>query len=183
MTLSLAEIESLCYNWLITRPYHYAVNFPSWAESKLPSMKRLIAGEYFEEGQSNITSLVTEGGNNFTLFAKSSIWGKDIYHDLIAPEYKNKIYALSWSLGTGTFPSDCSAPYEAHNILLVSYDGIIWKRTQNHAKLAVVGSAACFGDVNRQSGQLKRGGAMYCSNNAAFAKEMTATVVDVEACS
>jgi deoxyribonuclease-2 len=181
MTLDHANLESLAYNMMLMKPYGYSYNFPSWAGEKIPSLKKLIDGET-RDVTNNISALTTVGGQKFTMFAKSSAYGKDIYHDLIAPEYKSNIYSLTWALGTGTFPSDCSPPFEAHNIMYVSYDGVEWKRTQNHAKLALVGSAVCFGDVNRQHGQLKRGGAMYCKPDSAFAKEIAATIVEVQQC-
>jgi deoxyribonuclease-2 len=182
MTFSHKSLDEIAAGYLISRPHHHASNFPSYADAKLPNLKRVLDGEYLKDVESNVSIVPTLGGVNITYFTKARAWGKDIYHDLIGSYFKQKILAESWSNGVGTFDSDCSPPEECHNILYVSFDGVEWKRSQNHAKWALVGDTVCVGDNNRQSGQLKRGGTSYCITDAKYAKEIAQAIVEVEEC-
>jgi deoxyribonuclease-2 len=181
-TFALSQLELISQDLLVERPYVYASNFPSYADSQIPSLKKVIAGEYDKTAESNITTLKTRNGLKITHFAKSKAWGKELYHDLVAPTLKGNIYSETWANGVGTLPSDCSGSYEAHNILTVNFGTLEWKRTQDHSKWAVVDQTVCIGDINRQSGQFKRGGGTFCRTDATFGKEMNKVIGTVEQC-
>jgi deoxyribonuclease-2 len=182
-SFSFDQLEQISQNLLIERPYVYASNFPAYAATVLPSLKKVIDGEYDKTNTNRLAELNTRGGQTVYHLAKSRSWGLDLYHDFVAPTFKGNVYSETWCLGTGTLPSDCSGSYEAHNILNVNFKGYAWKRTQDHSKWGLVGQTVCIGDINRQSGQLKRGGGTFCRTDVLFAAEIKNTIIDVEDCS
>jgi deoxyribonuclease-2 len=181
-TLNHNQLELIAQDLLVERPYVYAMKFPTYTDSLLPSLKKVLNGQYNKTTIPKVTTVVTRGGIKVTHLAKAREWGSELYHDLVAPTYKAKVYSETWALGSGTLASDCSGSWEAHNILTVKFGTLTWKRTQDHSKWAVVGQTVCIGDINRQSGQLNRGGGTFCRTDSKFFAEVNAVLGDIEQC-
>jgi deoxyribonuclease-2 len=56
----------------------------------------------------NIEHLVSSGGVQFTSFAKSRNFKKEIYEDWVAPILNDDIYVESWRNGRGNIGSNCT---------------------------------------------------------------------------
>jgi deoxyribonuclease-2 len=178
----LASLDKVAADLLVERPYLYASKFPSWASPLLPNIAKLLTGYYEKDITNTVSYLPTTGGNEVVHLAKSKSWGREIYHDLVAPTFQGNVYSETWALGVGTLPSDCSGAYEAHNILTVNFKGVAWKRTQDHSVWALVAQTVCLGDVNRQNGQLSRGGGTFCLTDVPFSADIKNVITDIEEC-
>jgi deoxyribonuclease-2 len=182
LTISHQTIDILASGLLVARPYRYAHNFPIWAESVLETLKRVISGEYLTAETNKVISITTIGGKQYQNLIKSRSWGLDLYHDLVAPTYQGNVIAETWGLGGGNLGSDCTGNYEAHDVVNLNFSGIKWKRTNDHSKWAVIGDNMCIGDINRQHGQLARGGGTFCAEDREFAADVRKAIVNMSEC-
>ena len=65
--------------------------------------------------------------------------------------------------------------------LLALPDGEGWKETQDHSKWAISQTShwVCVGDINRQHGQLHRGGGTACTLDGGLWKAFSSIIVSV----
>jgi len=109
------------------------------------------------------------GGNAVTVFSKTAAEWVPLWDAVVAPHYLLPgLVVESWLHGPGRMPSHCGGSACVLNNLRVRLP----QRTafgvmQDHSKWAVgCGSAQptvlCFGDHNREAGQLRRGGTAVC---------------------
>merc|ERR1712137_1466399 len=110
----------------------------------------------------SVSSIKSSGGQEFTIFAKSSDWNDELYENLVAKTLRNALYAETWQNGAGKIPSWCSGSkyeYTVKNLATVQFPGLSWTESQDHSKWAVSmrGDNFCVGDINRQTGQYNRG--------------------------
>jgi deoxyribonuclease-2 len=183
VTLTKENIEKWAQGQLIEKGYVYAHNTPSWASSVAPSIPKIIAGQWNTNDDAKIFD-IKAGSTMFKLFSKAGKrWGKDLYHDLIAPTLKADTYSETWSRGTGTMPTNCSGEYKSYNVLNVNFQGVKWTRMNDHSKWAVCKDYFCIGGINRQEKQLERGGGSWCIYDKEFSQQARSSIItDYEKC-
>lgn len=182
-TLTKDNIEKWAQGELIEKGYVYAKNTPKWAGSVAPSLIKIDNGQW-NTAELTKVSTINVGSATFMLFSKAGKkWGKDLYHDLVAPTLKTDTYSETWSRGVGTISSNCTGDYKAYNILNVNFQGVKWTRMNDHSKWAIAKDYFCIGGINRQLKQLERGGGTWCIHDKEIAQQMKNIVVtDYEKC-
>jgi len=134
-----------------------------------------------------VTTFKSAGGQEFTIFAKSALWKNELYEGLVAPYYKADLQTETWQNGVGKIPSWCkgSYAYNVENVKSVNFPGKEFKESDDHSKWAITktGYTFCVGDINRQEGQMKRGGGTICITSARIASNMHPVVDTVAECS
>ena len=180
-TLTHDDIDKWAKGMLIERGYVYTHNTPSFAKTVSSSIPKIINADWNEDDMTLESSISTQKAD-FILFSKHRKWGKDLYHDLIAPYFKKDVYAETWSRGTGTFTSNCSGSYSAYNVLSVNFLDVEWERTKDHSKWCVVGDYVCIGGINRQQKQTERGGGTWCRKDSTFANKMKKIITEYQSC-
>lgn len=178
-TLDHEKIERWAQGMLVEKGYVYASNMPSFA-SKMPSLAKIIDKKWDSALQK--TTTINVGSSEFVLFSKGAKWGKDLYHDFVAPKLNTDVYSETWARGVGTFSTDCSGSYKAYNVLNVNFQDVKWTRMNDHSKWAVAGDYFCIGGINRQEKQKERGGGTWCKKDANLVKTMTKVITDYEKC-
>lgn len=170
-------------SFLIQRPYFYSWNLPPYSSLRCPSLSKAIEKKWNNNNLTQVSSIKV-GQNSFHLFAKGPKWGQELYHDLLAPFFRNNVFAQSWSNGVGTLDSDCSGSFSAFNVLNINFLGLKWARSKDHSKWAVTENGFLFiGGTNRQNGQLKRGGGGFALFNQNLASQLRKVVDSFEECS
>ncbi|GGB93606.1 putative deoxyribonuclease-2 [Marinobacterium zhoushanense] len=138
-------------------------------------LSRLFHGSGVDESSEPSTlKFNSRGGQAFTLIAKSRLWGKDFWLDLISPELNCDLIVETWRRGAVTPEQDgLSKEFDEDTLNLnfkidpsLSYE---WHYTKDHAKWAVALKNStnalpwvCVADLNRMVSQEKRGGASLC---------------------
>ena len=189
-TLSPEEMDKVGTQMQMARGHIYDSNAPSFVKSSMPNLQAAIDGEYVHTADSSVLQIATRGGESFTSLVKSHKWGKELYEDLVAPQFQAGVYAETWQNGVGATPSFCnnSHTFNAININHLSTpEGESWTNSQDHSKWCVTMDrgvkVACIGDINRQHGQLSRGGGTLCFNdNEAIWESMIGLVTDLKKC-
>ncbi len=73
--------------------------------------------------------------------------------DWIGPKLQSELEVQSWLNGPNPYPSNCTAQYPVHNILLKNLDQEPFSTHSDHSKWAVGTNAShpwiCIGDLNR----------------------------------
>ena len=109
-------------------------------------------------------------------FAKTSDFGKDLYHGLVAPHLNVEFTSETW-LGPTTdaerLPSDCSSRPWVFNIqkieIFTAAGTFPFESVKDNSKWAVSSRIehpwVCIGDIDRVPSQTKRGGGTVCLNS------------------
>ena len=179
LSIKTNELDFIAEGLLISRPFIYSFNLPSYSSIKL---NKLINKEW---DNINLTSthLMKTNSDNFLFFSKSKDWNNDIYHDLIAKELKTNLIVETWCLGptTNNMPSNCS-DYHVYNSDILNFNGIKWTRTKDHSKYAIGGDIVCITGTNRQYSQIKRGGGAFCVKDYSFSKILIDVMEKIHYC-
>jgi deoxyribonuclease-2 len=182
VTLTKNDIEKWAQGELIEKGYVYANNTPSWASTVAPSLVSIIKGKWNTAELTKVSDIKV-GSATFKLFSKGGkLWGKDLYHDLVAPTLETDTFSETWSRGVGTMASNCTGNFKAYNILNVNFQGVKWSRMNDHSKWVIANDYFCIGGINRQLKQLERGGGTWCIHDKEFAEQMRNIVTDYEKC-
>lgn len=133
------------------------------------------------------TVLTSVENVQFTSFAKSSKFKKDLYSKWVAQVLRAELFVETW-LHEFRLPSDCSGHFEVHNIKEISITGshCQFHNGKDHSKFAVSGDINnpwfCIGDINRSRDQFKRGGGAVCLRNTNLWLSYHQIVADFEPC-
>ena len=106
-----------------------------------------------------------------TVFAKSVKSRELPWDKAIANKYDKNFFIFTW-LRNEEIPSICEGEKQVVNVKTVQFEGLNYKVTNNHAKWQVSddGSTICFGDLNHETSQFKRGGLILCTENETLGK-------------
>lgn len=154
--------------------------FAAWA------LKSKHADAKNKSTSSFVTTVTSQGGQDFTAFSKSAALDDDLYEALVAPHFKKDFIAETWQNGVGRIPTWKKGKQHAYTIengAVVQFPGHDqFKESSDHSKWAVSmdGEVFCVGDINRQDGQTRRGGGTTCISDAKFAKQILDVIVDDE---
>jgi len=188
MSYSYASLKTIGQQLLFMNPWIYGVQLPSFMATDNPELASTIAGNTVTTPPYNRSvTLTTVGGTQFVDFAKAAGFGKDIYYDWMAPTLQCSLDAETWQNNGGDLGSWCDGKYSVHNIEKIQLPNqITFLDTDDHSKWAVaeeqLAGWTCMGDVNRQVGQLKRGGGMVCLKNPSVWNAFHSAVVSVQNC-
>ena len=171
-----ASADKIATQLMFNHPYIYSTYIPKWTVKNYPILTQVAMGNRFKKPFQSIGKFKSLGGLEFTSFAKTELFGQDLYDTLVAPTLKQALKVETWPNGRGKMNSSCNATYHVVNI-----DGIDFKSKpdvkftthKDHAKWAVTSGLkmadkdkyVCIGDINRMETQKKRGGGTVCFQN------------------
>ncbi|EAX97805.1 Deoxyribonuclease II family protein [Trichomonas vaginalis G3] len=181
LTLTHKDLDGWAEGALIEKPYVYASNIPSYTQEKLPNVIRLSNSEWNDNQMTRIQE-INIGEHYIRLYSKHRYWGKDIYHDLLAPDLQTTVLTETWSRGINTMNSNCTGSYHSLNILNLMFQGQVWGRMNDHSKWCIADDYYCIGGINRQEKQLERGGGAWCLKNYEFTKTIRDAITYMEEC-
>jgi len=185
VTLTAESIEVMAGQQMVARPWIYNASMPSSISS--PKLGSWIGGEYDKDSATKTAAIQTKGGNSFTHFAKSKTASNDLYEDVVSPGLKQDLVCETWQNGSGDLGPFCKPQHtwEVVDVKSVEVNGETWTINQDHSKWCVSKSSnyVCVGDMNRQSGQEKRGGGTLCSSDSATYKAFTSAIQGKNSCS
>ena len=104
------------------------VNYPAVYDSYVSDSSEFPEfAAWVAKTKSSLTSstqtLTSSGGIDFTQFAKSKAWDKDLYEDLVAPSLKDGLKVETWRDGSGgRLPSFCTVSNGSDSAHAVDYD-------------------------------------------------------------
>jgi len=126
---------------------------------------------------SEAISLTSRGGMQFTAFAKSKAFGKDLYSQLVGPHFQSDMIVETWMRPYEySHVHSCDTSHGgrvALNARVLNFDPptLIFHETKDHSKWAIttaVGQTVlCVGDINHNAPQFKRGGGTVCFSHPA----------------
>jgi deoxyribonuclease-2 len=166
----VATAESIAAQMLVQHgPQTYGAQLPqSLAASSV--WQQLAAATYSLLPTPSDLTFLSRGGRTFRSIAKSRLWGRDLWTDLVGPTLGVDLDVESWR--RGAIPSD----EDSNNQEWVADDIAIdlrplgslysWQNAKDHAKWALScednDGWVCVADINRQDSQAKRGGGSIC---------------------
>ena len=191
VSLDTENVNTVGIQMQMARGHVYDSNVPSFINSSMPDLADAIGGKHVTSGTfTSKKTISTRGGNKFLSFMKAHQWGKELYESFVAPTLGAGVYAETWQNGVGATPSYCNTSY-AYNALNVNEvqmeDGTTWTNSRDHSKWCVTMDrdvkVSCIGDINRQHGQLGRGGGTLCfQDNEDMWQSMLNMVKEVKPC-
>lgn len=116
----------------------------------------------------SITKLSTSGATRLTVFAKSAMFGKDIYSGFIRQTLKDELNVQTWH------PNIRHYRGKVLNVRFVDFgDNLSFETNLDHSKWAVATKKpyTCIGDLNRRETQFNRGGLSVCLKDTAVARQ------------
>jgi len=137
---------------------------------------------------------------NFISFAKSELFGQDLYSELVAPNLQTDLLVETWPNGPGKLNSSCLNTYHVLNIDSINFKStskpITFTTRKDHSKWAISSSVkknypwglkdkmkyVCIGDINHMATQYKRGGGTVCFSDKNVWKAFYDLVCSFEAC-
>jgi len=186
ITVTPETVNTIAKQMQIDWPYAYEQQLPSALEKTYPELLNLMNMKRGGKTETGIETITSKAGKSFTIFAKSDDWGKDLFEDLVAPKLDDHMQTETWQNGIGRMDSYCGQKYDynVENVLTVNMSGEEWKESQDHSKWGISKSKkwSCVGDLNRQTGQRKRGGGTVCTEDASFHSAFTSMIQTVEDC-
>uniref|UniRef100_A0A7S1CAA6 Uncharacterized protein n=1 Tax=Bicosoecida sp. CB-2014 TaxID=1486930 RepID=A0A7S1CAA6_9STRA len=186
VSYDFSTFDAIGYLFQVNRPKFYGSTLSSGASSSLPNLVKAIAGSYDKTAGLVTKDLSSSGGNTFHMFAKTHYWGEDLYNQGVSPKFGDNTYVESWMNGVGPLPTYCKPQYayNTYDIRSVNITGTQWKETQDHSKWAVLENqqVVCIGDINRQHGQLGRGGGTACFSNSEMWHQMRLAIDSADSC-
>ena len=157
MSLPLSEINSVGRQFQTTRPYFYSLSMPNSLKDTLPNLyDATVNKKQIHYPSSRIATLKSMGGMEFTSFAKSKTFGKDLYAGLVSPSLKKSLLAETWirtdKVTLCCEPEETHCQYNVYNVNYLKFNKeVSYKETKDHSKWAVAldKSTLCIGDINR----------------------------------
>ncbi|HET6260808.1 MAG TPA: deoxyribonuclease II family protein [Chloroflexia bacterium] len=110
------------------------------------------------------------GGRMFRSIAKSRLWGKDLWTDLVGPNLGVDLDVESWRRGAIPGNEDSDNRDWVADDISIDLEPLgapyFWQNAKDHAKWALSvednDDWVCVADINRQTSQAKRGGGTIC---------------------
>lgn len=195
ITLPAAAVDQSAFQLRHVKAQIFSQNAPSWLPTASPNMSLLLQQTPAAESNSSVAELTTKGGVGITHFAKSAVWGQDLYEDLVEPYYEKGFMWETWRRKPYTEPTYCRAnassgkKYDSVNVMSIRFGQgtsreTVFKYTRDHCKwgISAVGSTVCIGDINRMTSQKKRGGGTACIESAPLWNAIDALINSTDSC-
>lgn len=193
-TYPISEMTDIGYQMLIAYPQLCDVVAPDELKARIglnfDNMNQVLSGKRLNEvGMKSMVPLTTVGGETIQSFCKNTKFNADLYLDFLGDVQPN-VFSTTWSNGVGTLDTTCDKTNNRadYNIKKTTILGSSFVVNKDHSKTAVLCDKnmkpvmGCFGDINRQKSQYKRGGCTYCITNDAIAQRMFDAITEVESC-
>jgi len=201
LSLGVDEFEAVGQHLQYAFPWAYDFKIPDWVQKRFPHLWSVanlkpVDGAPF----SHIGQIATKKGLSFKTFGKSTEWGKDLYHDLVAPSLRRPLDVQTWrTVFPGnedeTLPSNCSLPFPVYNVKEVDFKSpmnVSFSYLLDHSKWAITtqsnvgdsdsGNSFCIGGINRASSQFKRGGGVVCCQMPQIWSQFHGIISELEQC-
>ena len=161
MSLPLSEINSVGRQLQTTGPHFYSFSMPNSLKDTLPNLYDATLSKKqihypIRVPSSRIATLKSKGGMEFTSFAKSKTFVKDLYAGLVSPSLKKSLLAETWirtdKVNICCEPEETHCQYNVYNVNYLKFNKeVSYKETKDHSKWAVAldKSTLCIGDINR----------------------------------
>lgn len=201
ITLNYKYLNSIGQQLGYTYPKIYDSKLPSAFEEENPQMAAALKGKHVTSSPwNNTVTLTTDSGIRCISFAKYSDFGKDLYHDWVAPYLNSDLFVETWQNGAGSkMESDCSGSYKVFNVVNLEVVGQEFKEHLDHSKWAVSTTSSssskhhskaapsssgwiCVGDINRMETQRKRAGGTVCASLPNVSNNYKNLITDWEKC-
>ncbi|XP_005087389.1 deoxyribonuclease-2-alpha isoform X1 [Mesocricetus auratus] len=165
-----------------TYPLVYDHKLEGVFAQKLPELQEVIKGHHaLQEPWNNSVLLTSQAGATFQSFAKFGKFGDDLYSGWLAAALDSNLQVQFWPNSQGTLPSNCSGSHQILNVNQTGFpgpSGPTFDATEDHSKwcVAPLGPWACVGDMNRNRGEMHRGGGTLCTQLPSLWKAFQALV-------
>lgn len=185
LSVNASTLDAMAYKFQLNRPQIYDSKVSDIIKTEYKNITNLANGKYATAAICADQELATVGGQTFTLFAKSSQWGKDLYDSCVGPRLASDLWVETWIRGSAEGPSCPTSGNETLDVKAVDFgSGFNWSETQDHSKWAVAvnQSVACMGDINRMTTQYSRGGGTACIKDATLSDTLMKATVSTDTC-
>lgn len=188
VTFPLSEIDKIAAQLQVTWPWIYDMNLPNGFNSTMKNFVGFLDGDHTRDSTANAQPLKSSGGTPFTMFAKNKQSSINLYEELVAYELQSDMYVRTWQNGVGNLGSFCRPKYEweVEDISEITLNGDTYNIHQDHSKWAISATTGydvvCFGGINRQASQTKRGGGTLCHSSKAAHASLLQVATDTNTC-
>lgn len=171
-------------------------NLPDELSARFPVLVNIVKKQSLSKSDTHFTrvgQMTTMKGMSLKSFAKHKKFNKDLWYDLVAAELGTNMAVESWlNGGADDLNSVCTskkrvAAPKVFDVTAVALPGVTFNSSRDHSKWAVSdtegGTATvCFGDLNRQKSQLRRGGGALCFQHRGLWRTLHDSVKSVQPC-
>uniref|UniRef100_A0A1I7TA26 Deoxyribonuclease II n=1 Tax=Caenorhabditis tropicalis TaxID=1561998 RepID=A0A1I7TA26_9PELO len=189
-SMEVQYLTQLAEHWKYIQATPYLINISEKFKTRFPTLKNVEAKQSLPRSATQfwISNLIkTVQGTNLMAYAKHKKFDGDIWNDLVSKQNKVTLAVESWLNGSGDdLHTTCTDSSQTHDVMEMRVTGLNFSSSKDHSKWGVSGSQTnpivCFGDMNRQKSQLKRGGGALCIQNRNLWQIYHSSVVKVEPC-
>ena len=159
VSLTSKEIFDLMGVMAIIQPYVYYKNLVLTNENAT-----LVTSDVLPNLPQSFGFGFVQGQNQFYYIAKSRYSNLHLWDNSVSGFFKTGLQVESWGRPYMTSACPPNIPYPVLNIANLKILQYSWKDTQDHSKWALTDglSVVCYGDMNRMTSQLGRGGGALC---------------------
>lgn len=181
-TVSLAELNRIAGNYLVTDAQIYDHSTPSYGQSQA-NLTQFASGKYTHNYEPQAISFKTTGGQLFWDFAKSKACACDMWNR-VSVGLGKAMNVLTWGRPLEASACPPSSPFAVQNVNHINWGSVEYKETEEHSKWGVTtdGSTVCIGDMNRMESQRKRGGGTTCIHHPATTRAFAHLINGVASC-
>ncbi|KAM5307469.1 deoxyribonuclease-2-alpha isoform 1-T1 [Glossophaga mutica] len=176
MSFSFNQFSKIGRQLSYTYPQVYDYRLEGVFIKKLPDLEEAVKGHHVhQEPWNSSVTLTSKAGAAFQSFAKFGKFGDDLYSGWLAEALGSNLQVQFWQHSSGILPSNCSGAQQVLDVTQIAFPGLagpVFSTTEDHSKWCVApeGPWACVGDMNRNSGEMHRGGGTVCTQLPAFWK-------------
>ncbi|EFP09321.1 CRE-CRN-7 protein [Caenorhabditis remanei] len=192
-SMEVQHLAELAEHWKYIQATPYVINLPDKFGTRFPTLKNVQAKQSLTRSATQFwisKPIKTVQGVTLMAYAKHKKFDGDIWNDLISKQNKVTLAVLtyrSWLNGSGDdLHTTCTDSSQTHDVTEMRVTGLNFASSKDHSKWAVSNSQTnpivCFGDMNRQKSQLKRGGGAVCIQNRNLWQIYHSSVIQVEPC-
>ncbi|XP_019519751.1 PREDICTED: deoxyribonuclease-2-alpha [Hipposideros armiger] len=171
-----------------TYPLVYDHRLEGTFAQKFPELEEVVKGHHVRNRPWNSSvTLTSMAGAIFQSFAKFGKFGDDLYSGWLAEALGRNLQVQFWQHSGGILHSNCSGVWQVLDVTRIAFPGPAgptFSTTDDHSKWCVApeGPWACVGDMNRNLGEMQRGGGTVCTQLPALWKAFQSLVNECEQC-
>ncbi|PIC38326.1 hypothetical protein B9Z55_010373 [Caenorhabditis nigoni] len=189
-SMEVQHLTELAEHWKYIQATPYLINLPDKFATRFPTLRNVQAKQSLPRSATQFwisKPIKTVQGVTLMAYAKHKKFDGDIWNDLISKQNKVTLAVESWLNGSGDdLHTTCTDSSQTHDVTEMRVTGLNFASSKDHSKWAVSNSQTnpivCFGDMNRQKSQLKRGGGALCIQNRNLWQIYHSSVIQVEPC-
>ncbi|KAK6741657.1 hypothetical protein RB195_009496 [Necator americanus] len=190
LTLGVDMLEDVGQYMRFAQVTPYFFSLPKLHKIAAPSLLDVVNKKSLPRSATvytTIRSIQTLGGKKAEAFSKHRNFGKDLWHDFIAPNLKTSMAVETWRGGSAIdIGSQCHRKQNVYDINIVTVLNKTFTNSQDHSKWGVSLNseipAVCVGGINRQESQFKRGGGAICITDRNLWTTFYGSVDEYEEC-